>query len=126
MRSKETVWPSGLRRQFQVLVTCGVGSNPTTVTSLFSISHGTREREEKRDAAAPPLSFSFFSSGKRYHTPFVLAAPDREKGFAISFLFQSEKVFYCSPSLARAREREETNEVNNNISSRVAVGLFSR
>ena len=27
-----TIWPSGLRRQLQVLVRKGVGSNPTVVT----------------------------------------------------------------------------------------------
>ena len=39
-----TIWPSGLRRQLQVLVRKGVGSNPTVVThqsvilSTFCIS----------------------------------------------------------------------------------------
>ena len=28
-----TIWPSGLRRQLQVLVRKGVGSNPTVVTN---------------------------------------------------------------------------------------------
>ncbi len=35
-----TIWPSGLRRQLQVLVRKGVGSNPTVVTTkLVEISH---------------------------------------------------------------------------------------
>ena len=125
MRSKETVWPSGLRRQFQVLVTCGVGSNPTTVTYLFSISHGTREREEKKTQQQhPPLPFSFFCSASislaSVITRHCRNRADRVKGFVIAL--QSEKVFYCSAN----RAREETSKVNNNISSRVAVGLFSR
>lgn len=74
----QTVWPSGLRRQFQVLVTCGVGSNPTTVRLIFFSlrSRNVKKRnvkKEKNDRWREPsfrrslLFFSFRDVKEKTH-----------------------------------------------------------
>lgn len=88
--------------------------------SFYHFSWNEREREEKDMQQQPPPLVLFLLLDK----PFVLAVqrhtrPSERICHRVSI--RESLSLFCEP---RAREREKTNKVNNNISSRVAVGRF--